>query len=117
MGKSRATAPNMMARVSLLDDASHTVRLALGLEEDGKRNGNSAEPAVAMVPTGTSDELRKAASGVSLQTAAPRAPKRASATATHCHLPKAEPANQLLPRVTAFVIGLDGPSCINEPLM
>ena len=59
IGRNSTTAPSMIASVSLLDDASHTVRLALGSADDGSRKGNSASPAVAMVPAGTSAEDRK----------------------------------------------------------
>src|SRR6201995_3036371 len=56
IGRIRTTTPSMTARVSELDDASHTVRLAFGSLDDGSRKGNSAAPAVAMVPAGTSAE-------------------------------------------------------------
>ena len=36
--------------MSWLDDASHTVRLAIGAIFDGIRNGNMLTPAVAMMP-------------------------------------------------------------------
>ena len=49
MGRNRITAPSMISSVSLLDEASHTVRLAPGCDEEGSRNGNSAAPAVAIV--------------------------------------------------------------------
>src|ERR1700679_3391793 len=63
IGRKTATAPSMMPSVSLLDDASHTVRLMLGSLDDGRRKGNSATPAVAIVQAGTSALARKDASG------------------------------------------------------
>ncbi len=40
----------MTNKVSRLDEASHTVRLAAGAISDGMRNGNMLTPAVAMMP-------------------------------------------------------------------
>jgi hypothetical protein len=53
----------MISSVSLLEEASHTVRLAPGCDEDGSRKGNSAAPAVAIVSAGTPAENRKLAAG------------------------------------------------------
>lgn len=110
MGRNRATAPNMIARVSLLEEASQMVRLAWGSEEDGNKNGNKAKPAAAIVPTGTKAELRKATIGVLRIADAPRAPKPATMTGVHCQGPNAEFASHPAPRVTALAMGFDGAS-------
>src|SRR5450432_1948050 len=97
----------MTAKVSLLEEASHTVRLTLGFSEDGNRKGNKAKPAAAMTPAGTSAEHRKAGSGRARSSTAPAAPSSASATAGHgrplCSQPPAT-------RATLFAVGLEGPS-------
>ena len=56
IGRKITTQPSMISSVSLLEEASHTVRLMSGLLDDGSRNGNSDSPAVAIVPSGTSAE-------------------------------------------------------------
>ena len=40
----------MMTSVRRLDEASHTVRLALGSSDDGSRKGNTLSPAVVITP-------------------------------------------------------------------
>lgn len=40
----------MISKVERLDEASQTVRLALGSSEDGSRNGKVLSPAVAITP-------------------------------------------------------------------
>src|SRR5664279_4241232 len=111
IGRKIATAPSIIARVSLLEEASHTVRLALGLAEDGSRKGNKAAPAVAIVPAGTSADAKNAMMGCLRRNTAPAAPTSAVVTATHNHTPVCEFANQLPSvRRTAFVMGLEGPS-------
>src|SRR5580698_9682307 len=110
IGRKIATAPSMTPRVSLLDDASHTVRPMLGSLEDGRRNGNSAMPAVAIVQTGTSALARSAAKGRPRETTARPAAITASTGTSH----KAGCAEKFCshaPGIVTTVLrsGLDGP--------
>src|SRR6185312_10722350 len=104
----------MTARVSLLDEASHTVRLAAGSDEEGIRKGNNARPAAAMVPMGTSAVDRKAASGRSRSTGATAAARIAIAPATQGPVPVSHPPGT---RPTLLSMGLDGPSRIAALVM
>ncbi len=75
MGRKITTAANMIASVSRLEDASHTVKLSLGSLDDGIRKGNSATPAVAIVPNGTKADAIKARPGRARSKTAPNAPR------------------------------------------
>ena len=44
------TDANIKNNVMWLDDASHTVKLLLGFDEEGRINGNRLKPAVEMTP-------------------------------------------------------------------
>ena len=77
-GRKITTAPSMISSVSLLDEASHTVRLALGSLDDGSRKGKSASPAVAMVAAHANAEPRNDRSGRLRSRMAANAPLSAS---------------------------------------
>src|SRR5580693_563623 len=103
----------MMAKVNLLDEASHTVRLISGWDDDGSRKGNSAKPAVAIAPAGTSAEHSIAGSGQRRSSNAAAAPANATTTAGIAS-PLIQPPCTTL---TLLRVGLDGPSCARIPAM
>src|SRR5882672_1358277 len=110
MGRKIVTAPSMMASVSLLDEASHTVRLMSGWLDENSRNGNSAAPAVAMVQTGTSALIRNAASGRARSAAASTADRKAANGRSH-NAGRSSKFISHAPGTMAvtFTNGLDGP--------
>src|SRR2546429_9772436 len=64
IGRKISTAISMTNSVSWLDESSHTVRLALGSDDDGRMNGNIASPGVAMMPSKPRALARNAPSGL-----------------------------------------------------
>ena len=66
---------SMMISVGRLEDASQTVRLALGSSEDGSRNGKRLRPAVAMTPAMAAELAERE------RRARPREPAKAAAIA------------------------------------
>src|SRR6202021_1436518 len=113
-GRKTAVTNSIIFKVKWLDDASQTVRLALGSSDEGSMKGKMLRPAVAMM----------AATPVPLATKAPPARRAArrkgvnarAATATigaaniHGNVP--ELVNQApVRRVTILRSGFDGPSC------
>ena len=50
IGRKNSAAASISPSVDLLDEASHTVRLWLGCDEDGSRKGNMLKPAVVTTP-------------------------------------------------------------------
>src|ERR1700722_18641144 len=99
----------MIASVSLLDDASHAVRLALGALDDGSRKGNSESPTVPIAPSGTRAEPMNAKPGRERKRIVEIAPAKARIGAVHrtgitqkfiSHAPRTS--------ATVFSRGLDG---------
>src|SRR6185312_5231599 len=109
-GRKSAAAPSMMLSVSLLEDASHTVRLMPGSLDETSRNGNRAAPAAAMVNGGTSMLHRNARKGRARLAAARQAAKTATTGRIQSQGCAAALANQA-PGTIATVLssGLDTP--------
>ena len=63
-GMKISVAQNISDRVRWLETLSHTVRLERGSEIDGMMNGNSATPAVPMMPAMAKAEATKVARGL-----------------------------------------------------
>src|SRR5882724_7596232 len=108
IGRKTTTAPSMISSVSLLDDASQTVRLAFGSLDDGRRKGKRAKPALAMVAAHANAEPRKASSGRLRNVTALNA--AAIATTGASHSAGCRPAFESQPpglRMTVFSIGFD----------
>src|ERR1041385_5825669 len=116
-GRKIRTAPSMISSVSLLDEASHTVRLESGSLEDGSRKGKSARPAVAMVAAHASAEPRKDKSARPRNRMAAKAPLSASKGASQSA--GCRPAFKSQPRgtrMTVFNIGLEAVSWLGDEI-
>src|SRR4029079_5987115 len=117
-GRKMRTAPSMISSVSLLDEASHTVRLALGSLDDGSRKGKSARPAVAMVAAHANAEPIKDRSGRLRNRMAAQAPPSANKGASQSA--GCRPAFESQPRgtrMTVFNIGLDTASWLSRDVI
>src|SRR5271166_3281253 len=112
MGRNRVAAASMTSKVFALLEASQTVRLWLGLVDDGIMKGNSARPAVSIVAACTSTLAKNAAPARPRRSSkfALAAAMTAASGAAHIHghsrkLPSQAPATTW----TDFCVGFDGP--------